>query len=295
MKKKALTGGVVGIALLATSGCSTVNTVSNQVALHYEGGAFSSTKFKDCVPASTKQRNGPGDTYAYYPTDQRFVDATGGDKADFGAITVVSKDNVEMQIPITLNFYLRTDCKTLRKFHETIGKRFHAYTGSDENTGSGWKDMLRVVVYQPMDTTLDRIAQEYPWRSLYNDPSVKTTIEKAVNENIEAIVRRQTNNEDFFDNWSALVQKPTPKNQALSEAIAAEQNSVAQAQAAKAKAEADIATARAQKALAEAEAAKKRAEIAGFGGIDAYLKAQCIAQGCNPYQPTYVVGGTKTP
>jgi regulator of protease activity HflC (stomatin/prohibitin superfamily) len=290
--KKILAVIVAVVGLMFMTGCSSVSTAADQVALHYEGGSFSSKKFAGCVPTSKKDYAGPGDSFFVYPTNQRFVDATGGDNSDFGAITVVSKDNVEMRIPVTLNFYLRTDCDTLRSFHETVGNRFQAYMDGD-TTGDGWKNMLRVTVYQPMDTTLDRIAQQYNWRDLYNKPEVKAEIEKSLNENIEAIVRRQTNNRDFFNNWSALVQKPTPTNAELSNAIAAEQNNVESAQAAKAKAEADIATARAQKALAEAEAAKKRAEIAGYGGFENYNKNQAVEKGLNPYQPTYIVSGTK--
>jgi regulator of protease activity HflC (stomatin/prohibitin superfamily) len=292
--KKALAVLVAVFGLMFMTGCSSVSTAADQVALHYEGGSFSSKKFAGCVPNSKKDYAGPGDTFYTYPANQRFVDATGGDNSDFGAITVVSKDNVEMQIPVTLNFYLRTDCKTLREFHENVGNRFHAYMDGD-STGDGWKNMLRVVVYQPMDTTLDRIAQQYPWRDLYNKPEVKAEIEKALNENIADIVKRQTNNQDFFDNWSALVQKPTPANQALREQVAAEQTNVASAQAAEAKARADKAAAEAQVAVAKAQAASKAAEIKGYGSVDEYNKRQAIEHGLNPYQPTYVVNGTVPP
>lgn len=282
------------LAITVLSGCTSVSTAADQVALHYEGGSFSAKKFKECYGASEREYNGPGDNHYYYPTNQRFVDATGGQDSDFEAIKVVSKDNVELAVPITINFYLKTDCETLREFHETVGNRFKAYMDGDE-TSDGWLKMLNVVIRQPLDTTLDRIAQEYKWRDLYNNPEVKTAIEKQVNEQIEAIVRRQTNNKDFFDNWSALVQKPTPTNGDLVNAIAAEQNNVASAQAAEAKARADKAAAEAQIAVQAAEGMKIAAIIRGYGSVENYLKALCIQQGCNPFQPTYLVGGTTGP
>lgn len=291
MKKLFLVIAAV-LAIPVLSGCSTVSTDANQIALHYNAGPMSSSKFDSCVPASKREFNGPFDQYFFYPTDQRFVDATGAENSDFGAVTVVSKDNVEMQIPVTVNFFLKTDCETLRKFHESVGKRFAAYnTQASDTMSPGWKEMLRVIIYQPMDTTLDRIAQGYKWRDLYNDPGAKSAIEKAVNENIASLVERQTNNQEFFSGWSALVQKPTPKNNDLAAAIAAEQNNVASAQAAEAKARADRAAAEAQIAVARAEAAKKQAEIKGYGGFENYNRAKCVEAGCNPYQPTYVFPG----
>lgn len=280
----------VALAVLAVSatGCASVSTAADQVALHYEGGAFSSKKFADCVPVSKKDYAGPGDSFYTYPTNQRIFEATGQKDADGDVIKVVSKDNVELAVPVSVNFTLNTDCKTLRKFHETIGNRYQAYMDGDQ-TSDGWRRMLRIVVQQPLDTTLDRIAQQYEWRDLYNNPEVKTAIEKQVNDSIAQIVKRQTNNEEFFGGWSALIQKPTPTNEDLAKAIAAEQNNVAQANAARAKAEADLAAAKAQLAVQQAEANKQRALIAGYGSVEAYLKSLCIEKGCNPYQPTYIV------
>jgi len=284
--KKGLVAAFGAILLLTVTGCSSVSTASDQVALHYEGGAVSSKKFAGCVPASKKDYAGPGDTFYSYPTNQRIFDATGGEDSDGNVITVVSKDNVELAVPISVNFTLKTDCEILREFHQTIGNRYQAYMDGDK-TSEGWNKMLRLVIQQPLDTTLDRIAQNYNWRDLYNKPEVKTAIEKQVNEQLSAIVSRQTNGKEFFDNFSALVQKPTPTNQALKDNIAAEQNNVASAQAAEAKARADKAAAEAQVAVARAQAESRKAEIAGYGTAEEYNKAKAIEKGLNPYQPSY--------
>lgn len=285
---------VVVLAAIAGASLTNVSTAADQRALHYKGGALSSKKFASCVPASTRAWHGPGDKHYLYPTNQRIFEATGVAGSDGEVIKVVSKDNVELSVPVSINFTLKTDCDTLRRFHEVLGNRYQAYMDGD-STSAGWRNMLRIVVQQPLDTTLDRIAQNYEWRKLYNDPVVKAELERQVNEQIASIVKRQTNNEEFFTNWSALVQKPTPTNVELVQAIAAEQNNVAQANAARAKAEADEAAARAQVAVAVADAEKRKAEILGYGGIEQYLKARCIERGCNPYQPTIIGPGAPVP
>ncbi len=285
---------VVILVITVASSFTNVSTAADQVALHYRGGPLSSKKFADCVPISTRKWHGPGDRHYLYPTNQRIFEATGAKNSDGDVIKVVSKDNVELSVPVSINFTLKSDCQTLRRFHETLGNRYLAFMEGD-TTSDGWRNMLRIVVQQPLDTTLDRIAQNYEWRKLYNDPAVKSEIERQVNEQIASIVKRQTNNEEFFHGWSALVQKPIPTNADLVQAIAAEQNNVAQANAARAKAEADEAAARAQVAVARADADKRQAEIAGYGGIEQYLKAKCIERGCNPYQPTIIGPGAPVP
>lgn len=281
MKKS--TAIIAGVAALALSGCSSVSTAPDQVSLHYKGGSFSSRTFSDCVPASTKDWNGPGDDHYSYPASQRIYDATGGEGAESAPFTVVSEDNAELQIPVTVTFTLITECGVLREFHERLGNRYGAYMDGDDTT-EGWVRLLNTIIGKPLDTTLDRIAQEYTWRELWNDPKAKTAIESEVNADLAALVERQAGG-IYFDDFQALIQKPNPINQGLKDAIAQEQTSVAKSNAAKAQAEADEARALAEIAVAEAEAAKRKAEIEGFGSVENYLKAKALEKGINPWQP----------
>ena len=278
--------------LLSTTACGThsVSTAADQVALHYEGGPFSSKKYASYVPASTKKWFGPGDREFLYPLNQRNFDATGGSGAERGPITSTSKDSVEMSTPISVTFYLKTDEKTLREFHEKVGLRFKAYMREDD-VSEGWRDMLAFYVGQSLETTLDREVANYNWRDLYNNPQIRVALQQKVDSELPALVENKIGAK-YFETFSAQVQKPDPTNEDLKRSIAAAQNNIATAQAAKAKAEADLATARAQIALQQAEAAKKRADISAYGSVEEYNKAQCIQAGCNPYQPTYVVNGT---
>lgn len=276
------------VAMVTLSACSSVSTDSDLIGLHYKGGSFSATEFADCVGKSTRDYNGPGDKYYLYPNSQRDFDATGGKNSDSGPITVVSSDGQELLVPVTLNFDLKNDCETLRKFHENLGNRYHAYWDNGQESSDipeGWLTVLDRVMAKPLDATLDRIAQKYPWRSVWNDPEVKAEMEEQLKQNIETLVNRKAGGE-YFENFDVLIQKPDPKNQGLKEAVAAEQTNVAKAKAAEAQAKADVLTAQAQVAVARAQAEKRQAEIAGYGDVNAYLRAQAIEKGINPYQPS---------
>lgn len=300
MRKIAI--AVAALALTAT-GCATASTSPDMVALHYEGGAVSAKKFKDCLDPSSRSGFDPGDNYFGYPTRQVSYDATGGEGSESDPFRVVSDDNAELYVPATVTFQLKTDCETLRKMHETIGSRYAAYydaNGDTSDKNEGWVRMLDFVIGKPLDATLDRVAQEYEWRSLWSEPEAKAAMEKEANAQIQALVARQAGG-DFFEEFSILLQKPDPVNQGLKDAIALEQTRVAEAQAAEAQAKADQARAEAQLAVSEAEAAKQRAAIEGFmlkgmnqaDAMEAYLRQQAIVAGLNPWQPTYKVNDTR--
>lgn len=287
---------IVAVAAVASvlTGCATASTGPDLKALHYSGGSFSAKKFKGCLEPSSRSGYDPGDKYVAFPTRQISYDATGGKGSEAKAFTVVSKDNAELYVPATVTFSLDTDCDVLRKFYETIGARYNAGFDASGDSGDppeGWVDLLNYVIGKPLDTTLDRVAQNYDYRAVWNDPAVKSQFEQEVNQNIETLVNRQAGG-DFFKDFTVLILKPDPKDPGLKQAIADEQNAVAQANAAKAKADADVKTAQAQLALQKAQAQAKQAEIQGYGGIENFLKHECIEKGCNPYQPIIVPGGS---
>jgi hypothetical protein len=293
----AATAGLAALTLI--SGCSTVSTAPDKVALHYKGGPLSSTKFANCVEASTRNIDGPADAHYTYPVSQRAFDATGGNGADAKPFTVVSNDNSEMRVPATLTVTLRSDCKTLREFHERIGGRYQAYFDGDE-ASDGWVKMLNFVVGKPFDTALDRAAQKYNWRDLWNDPATKAAFEAQVREllvgkpatgNIPAVPGLITTQAGgtYFDVNAVTILKPEPVSESLRTNVANEQAAVASAKSAKAEAEAREASAKAQLAVEQAEAAKIQARIKVLGR-DGWLKEQAISKGLNPWQPVIVPG-----
>lgn len=315
MSRRIIVALLAVIGLLALAGCSTVSTESDQVALGYNKGSFSSKTFDKCIPASAREVDGPSDQHFVYPTSQRSYDATGRDGSDSAAFTVVSKDNAELRAPVTVTFTLNTSCEKvtvdgkeypggiLQLFHERLGNRYGAYWNSDEegDAGSegapkGWVNLLNFAIGQPLDTGLDRVAQGYEWRKLWNDPATKTDVERQLSEQIQGLVDQQTgapSGEHFFTGFRVLVQKPDPTNEALKQAVASEQAAVAQANSARAKADADRLAAQAQIAVAQARAAATRAEIDAMGA-DAWIKKYAIDNKISPW-PNPVVAGQAAP
>ena len=302
----------LGVAIvLFTTGCATTSAPADLRGVHYSGGSFSSKKFDNCIEPSTRDFS-PGDKYYYYPTRQISFEASESKASERGRFVVVSEDNAELYVPVRLTFRLDAKCETLRKFHEEVGSRYNAaiqedVTDDGETTSAdypgGWVDLLNDVIGKPLDNTLIRVAQEYPWREVWNDDAVRLEMQEQIKAQIESLVNDQSGG-DYFTDFTVLVQKPEPVDPALVNSIAAEQAGIAQANADKAKAEADAATAKAkaeadaltaksQEALARADAKTKEAEIAGFGGIENYLRYMCITTpGCgNPYRDQFLYGG----
>lgn len=286
----AILAAVLSVLLV---GCG-YNVPSDMVAVHVQEGPTQAKKVVGCKPAADRGWM-TNDTYVLFPTSEREWDATGQKGSDTEPFTSVTQDSVQMKVPVTVRFTLITECDTLKDFYTRYARRYGVEFEDDGSYNSEWITLLRKLVGDPADATLDRIIQDYSWRKVWNDPTTKTEIEKRFNEELsgDGSLLWKTAKGEFFEGVSVLVGKPEPLNADLAKAVAEEQTKVAQAQSAEAQAKADEAKARAQIAVSQAEAAKKRAEIAGYGGIEGYLQAQCIEQGCNPFQPTYVWGGAK--
>lgn len=276
-----------------------VSTDADQVGLHYKGGPFSSKTYASALVHSKRYSFGPGDKVYLYPYGQRSFDATGGPGAEHTPYTSSSKDSVEMATPLSVTFDMKTDDATLQAFHEKIGLKYRAWyeEGTKDATmvSDGWGNVLEFYMGQSIDQTVDRVLATYAWRDAYGKADVRDAIQKAIQDELPTAVSTKmqaTGYGGFFTNFVVQVQRPVPTNPDLLKNIAAEQTNVASANAAKAKAEADLATANAQIALQKAEAQKKAADISAYGSVDEYNKAQAIEKGINPYQPTYIVSGT---
>jgi hypothetical protein len=278
---------------------------SDMVAVTVGAGPFEASKVKDCKPSSDRGF-WTNDHYEYFPTSEREWDATGQKGSDAKPYTAVTKDNVQMYIPITVRFTLITDCNTLKDFYVRYIRRYGAHFNSDGTYNDQWETLLRKLIADPTGTTLNSITQGYNWREVWNDPSTRVKIQASMTSelsNPDSSAIDGTAKGHFFDGISVLVGQPQPVNPALADAVASEQTKVAEAQAAKAQADADRATAEAQIAVARAEAAKQRAEIDGYrlpgmtakDALRAYNEAKCIESGCNPYQPQYVLPGAGVP
>jgi hypothetical protein len=276
-------------ASLLLSGCG-YNIPPDMVALRVGAGPFEPKKIKECIPANDRKLFWEtNDSYYPFPTSEREWDATGKKGADARPYTSVTKDSVVMRIPVTVRFTLKTDCATLKEFYAKYARRYGAEFETDGTYNEQWETLLRKLVADPTDQTVDRIVQRYNWRSVWNDPKTKVAIERELDERLtsKTSLMVQTAKASYFEGISVLVGTPTPERAELRNAVALEQQAVADAKSKEAEADARAAQARAELAVTEAQAAKKREAIAGYPDVEAYLKALAINRGLNPYQPNF--------
>jgi hypothetical protein len=262
---------------------------SDMTAVHVGAGPFEAKKVKDDCIAPSSRAFLTNDDYPLFPTSEREWDATGQKGADSGRFRSVTHDSVEMYVPVTVRFTLITECEKLKEFYTRYARRYGVEFKDDGTYNDQWITLLRKLVADPSDATLDRIIQDYDWRKVWNDPVTKVDIEKRLNDELQAesSLLTATAKGTFFDGISVLVGKPEPVNKDLAKAVAAEQTAVAKAQSEEAQARADKTKAEAQTAVAEAEAKKQQAIIDGYGGIEGYLKHEAIANGITPWPPSY--------
>lgn len=276
-------------ASLLLSGCG-YNIPPDMVALRVGAGPFEPKKIKECIPANDRKLFfETNDSYYPFPTSEREWDATGGEGSDSEPFTSVTKDNVIMKVPVTVRFTLKTGCEDLKKFYKNYVRRYGAEFETNGEYNEQWTILLRKLVRDPADQTLDRIVQKYNYRKVWNDPGTKVAIEKEFNKRLSArnSLLVQTAKSSYFDGISVLVGTPIMDNPELASAIAREQQSVADAKSKEAEAVAREAQARAEIAVKEAEAEKRAAVIAGYPSVEDYLKALAINKGLNPYQPNF--------
>lgn len=297
------------LVTLFASSCSIVSTGSDVVALHYDGGLMTAEKFIACVPVGTYEMNGMGDKYYEYPTSLRYYRAVDAPGAESGPISVVSKDNAEMLIPVEVSFALVTECETLKNFHEKIALRDRAFWGGsdfpDENndgTPDGWLKILDLYIGGTLDATLDRASQGHGWRDLWNNPTVKVQLEQQLENELSNAINTRMGGE-YFAITDILVQKPEPANADLKEAANKEQIAVANAKSAEeeARAQEKAADAKVKAAQAEREVEVTKAQTEAsvieeqirVMGEDAWLKKYGIDHGITPW-PNPVVPGANT-
>lgn len=275
MKKIIAIVGLLAGALIL-SGCATVDTQPDTVALRYSGG-FSSAQFMNCVDHSTKSYTSPGDNYYYYPFGQRTF--TFDNNGEEGPLSIVTKDNVTMTLAGTVTFKLNTDCNTLQKFHENIGIKYNAYFNDNQGANGsdkGWVDMLQIYVGNQIQRAANDAAKGFTSQQLYSDAASKRSFEKAVIEDIPANVK-QFSGGDYFIDWSVLLKNAVPPKEIV-EAYNAQQAAVAQAAAAKQAADQQVAVENA-KALSTTAEIKSIQQLVNVLGVEGYIQYKAIQDG----------------
>lgn len=240
----AVAASAVLVAGLAA--CSTVNTSPDAVALHYSGGAFESQQFVACVPASTRQVNGPGEHYYYYPIGQRTFSFTGKDNGgETEPIMTNTKDSQQVAVSGFVTFELtvdiaesadtgRMDCPQLREFHERIGYKAKAYFEGNPDMGEigleggekdrqfadnqEWRDFLNQYLKTPLDMVMDDNGQQHGWRELFQDQAAQTAFKDGVAQDLPAAVNTALGSDEFFTVRNVTISTPRP-DQSLLDAL----------------------------------------------------------------------------
>lgn len=307
MKKLILV--VIALAMtLLMSGCSEHYTDDSMIALRYAGGIGEGGSFKECVQPGEKQVS--DDSYYNYPTTQRQdLWDSGNNAADHQDLEVTSKDGVPMYVNLNVNFGLVTDCKTLKKFHDTIGRTRKAYFNADGSYNSGWIDVMNYYISPAVISRMRTEVAKYNASELWPNTAKLTDIQATVQgdpastNSLQYEVDRLTEGDEQFYNRLTVNLYAIKPSEEFQQLYTERQQAQTKAETAKANETAQVAQARAdgavQVAQAKAKAAAERQSILAYKlsgmsmaqAVRAYNEAQLIAAGGNPYQPSYMYPG----
>jgi len=169
--------GALVLILVVTMLGSVKKTPRDQIGISYGGGPIEGQHFQRVVnPGSNLFVNGFADKLYLYPVTQRnYIVSRRDDEGDVhgdDAFTAPSKDRIPVQFQVAVYFKLNTD--KLRKFHEQIGLKYHAYTES------GWDRMLNDSFRQQIEFALQRESRKYEVADIYANAEVLVTIQGEV-------------------------------------------------------------------------------------------------------------------
>lgn len=320
MKIKAVFIAVAAVGLLA--GCSQVNPGTQAI----EKDSWGAPNLGSCDVGPSN----PGVTTVdliRFPSRQITWDATGDKNAESGPYAALSKPaspplapgqvpdenystgQAEMAIPVTLTFDLTTNCDDLKEFYTKYATKDNGWLDDDGNSTEGWIKLLNYTISQPAQQAIIRITQKYPWQKVWNDENVRSEYQKDLTTDLQKEAATRTGGKEYFSNFLVTVGKPYPTDEALRKAVADQQSSQAEAQAAqtkatadanarKASAQADTDAANAEVAAKAAEANKRQAEIAGFGtgpdAVENWLRYSCQqTANCHQYDPSPIIAGAR--
>lgn len=220
--KRAIIGLLVGATLL--SGCSLASSAINETCLIYSGGITQDKEFeKVLVAGATNNGIGVGSDSYCYRNDQRSW-LSGQDAPE---VTVVSKDEINLNVPYQLYFKLNTTEEVLVEFHENIGVKTEAWRTD------GWINMLNTYFGPQVDRAMDEAALNFTWRDLRSDEATRREFQEDVVLSLKTKINEVIGGDyfcgpDFVEggncgDFTFTVGKPEPTNQDLIAQIEQEQ------------------------------------------------------------------------
>lgn len=274
--------------------------------LRYEGGDFAGSKFKECMGDGEKIAS--NDKFYSYPTTQRedVWDSnnfeTGNKSADNTDLVLTDKNGVTVNAKVKVDFFLNTSCDpvtvdgktykggTLEAFHELIGKTRGAYFNVGKSGtaaySSGWIWAMTNYISNPLENQLNVEARQTTADKMWLDPAEKTRMENELEAKLPDLINAGMETDlDFYKIANIQITSLTPGDDYL--------NLFKARQSAKIDAQTAQINKHSQVVAADAAAAVKRAAVLGYklpgmsyrDAVDAYLRAQAIDAGMNPYQP----------
>jgi len=188
---------MVGVFLLVLVGVGIAGlkkTPRDKVGISYGGGMIEGAHFQRIVqPGSNLFFNGFGDKLYLYPVTQRNYiisqKPNEGDVKEPDSIIAPSQDRVQVTFETATYFKLNLD--KLRKFHEQIGLKYHAWT--DE----GWDTMLHQSFRQQIEFALQRESRKYPLAGIFASRDVLSEIQSGVANDLKDNVTRILGDEYF--------------------------------------------------------------------------------------------------
>lgn len=268
-KRGALAAATLGLVVL--TGCSSVNTNSDEQGVAYDAGTFSDTSFDECVEPGTQEFYGPGDlTYVYPAGTRTYTFDEGGDRA---AIDIVDRDGQPLTVAGILTFTLPSECEVLQQFHERIGLKY----GASSDGVQEWGSLLNDYLGQPLRAAMRDAANDFTWRELYSDAAKQDEFAATVRDALPGYVEDLAGG-DYFTGFTLLPQAPQP-GPALLQQIE-EQNTQTER----------LNTIEAQRLALDAERQQieELVRILGPDGYIAYrnqLQCEANSESCVPYLP----------
>lgn len=172
-------------------------TEANVVALSYGGGPFEGRQYQRTVgPGSRLVNNGLFDKWFEYPSTQRnYIISKRADEGDVPGtdfIVANTNDRITVDWELQLNFKLNTNDEVVRRFHETLGLKFHAYGDS-----AGWDAMLRQTFRPVIENVFVTETRNYSLEKLYSDPTALLDFQSKVGPLINQRIKESLGG-DYF-------------------------------------------------------------------------------------------------
>lgn len=173
---------------------SFVKTPADKYGLSYGGGPFEGNVYQRTVqPGSGLTFNGLSDKWYEYPSVQRnYIISKRSDEGDLSGtdfIATPTKDRITVQFQTAT--YFKLNVSKLRRFHEQIGLKYHAYTDG------GWDRMLNDNFRQQIQTALQDLSREYGVEELYSNVEVKQAIERKIGRELKGRIASVLGDEYF--------------------------------------------------------------------------------------------------